>query len=93
MRINAALSAKVKRYRAVAPIVNVANVNVAGGFGVRNASVREVTNKDAGASVKQGSAMWLVNVSDSAEVVLPGKACFTANVVVSVRQGALRFVA
>ena len=51
----------------------------------------EVFNKDAGASVKQGSAMWLAKVSDSVEVVRPGKGRLTASVVDSVRQGALRW--
>ena len=81
LRINAALIARAIRYHAVAPIVSVANVNVAGGFGVRNASVNEVINKDAGASAKQGSAMWLASASDSVEVVLPGKRRLTAKVV------------
>ena len=69
---------------AVAPIVETVPV------GVFMANlweyISEVFNNDAGASVRQGSPMWLAKASDAVEVALPGKGRLTASVVASVRQ-------
>ena len=76
-------------FTAVAPLVTAVNVG-APGLAKRIACVSEVFKNDAGASVRQGSAMWLANASDSVEVVLPGKGRLIASVVASVRQGVIR---
>jgi len=72
---------------------NVSVVNVDAPFGTsQNAIAGEVINTVAGPSAKPGTAMGLANAPDPIGVAPPGIGCFAANVIVSVRLGALRTV-
>ena len=91
IRGNARLIARNGTAKPSAKNVSVVNVDAPLGTS-RNVIAGEDINTGAGPSAKPGTATGLVKVSDPIEVALPRIGCFAANVIVSVRLGALRTV-